>query len=162
MPFSPGDTVFYCDSFTHKNPDLQHGARGEVVGNVPGESWIEVRFGGSTVPVACAAEDLRGSPPPLPGGFHLGESVYYTGAGEMWDDGDRLEYGARGQIAGVSDDDHSVEVSFPGNMDIVDCLLTDLSRTWPPVPPTPPPKTTETSMWHEQLANWFLCQCCIA
>jgi hypothetical protein len=175
--FQPGDQVFYCDSFTEmKNADVEHGARGDVVAVIAGEAWAEIQFEGSDTPVACAVGDLRLSPPPLPGGFRLSEPVYYCGASEAWDDGDRLEYGARGEIAGMSDDDRSVEVSFPGNKDVVDCLLTDLSRTWPPVEPVPPSGSASrrlsgaaaaasagpsaTQPWHAQLFRWMLGGCC--
>jgi hypothetical protein len=55
------------------------------------------------------------------------------GAAATWDDGDRLVYGARGEVTGPSDDDDSVEVRFAGNAEVVDCLLADLGRT-PPLP----------------------------
>jgi hypothetical protein len=62
--------------------------------------------------------------------FAAGDTVYYWGASASWDD--RLVHGARGEVAGPSDDDDSVEVRFAGNADAVDCLLSDLGRAPPP------------------------------
>ena len=56
------------------------------------------------------------------GPFEAGEAVHYCGASARWEDGDKLEYGAKGEVVGPSDDDDaSVEVRFPGNEDAVDC-----------------------------------------
>ena len=41
------------------------------------------------------AQVSREPPPPLPGGFVVGEQVYYTGPGQIFGHGDRLESGYR-------------------------------------------------------------------
>ena len=79
----------------------------------------------------------RSPPPPLPGGYAVGEEVYYTGNSQTWDDGDKLTHGESGEVTGhpPSDDPDfgkCVSVMFPGNKDNIHCFLTNLSRTPPP------------------------------
>ena len=81
--------------------------------------------------------------------FSPGDVVYYLGVGEVWEDGDRLEFGARGEVTGPSDDvEDSVEVRFVGNKDVVDCLFTDLSRT-------PPPRSSGEVAQMDGLPSWY-------
>ena len=37
---------------------------------------------------------------PLPGGYALGEQVYFTGTSKRFEDGDRLEHGKQGEVVG--------------------------------------------------------------
>jgi len=71
----------------------------------------------------------------LPGGYRVGEKVFWTGANKPFADGDKLVHGGQGEVVGPADGTHKgkgVCVLFLGNKDSIDCLLTELSRVAPP------------------------------
>ena len=71
----------------------------------------------------------------LPGGYCVGDEVFFTGPRQTLPSGGRVEYGGNGEVVGpgVGDDkDVRVSVRFPGNQRITQCLLTNLSHTAPP------------------------------
>ena len=74
----------------------------------------------------------RDAPPPLPGGYKVGEKVFYTGAGNTWDDGDKVLHGQQGEVTGPGTgkvyEGKGVKVLFPGNKDRINCLLTTVRR----------------------------------
>ena len=92
------------------------------------------------------AQVSRDAPPPLPGGYKVGEKVFYTGASLTWDDGDKIVHGQQGEVMGPGNDEYEgkgVRVRFPGNKVNTSCLLTEVRRlraasaaTLPPAPPT--------------------------
>ena len=61
-----------------------YGGKGEVVGPATGEevsTCVDVQFPGNTDPIECYLYQLsRAAPPPLPGGYHVGDEVFFTGA----------------------------------------------------------------------------------
>lgn len=72
----------------------------------------------------------------LPGGWREGDTVFYTAACQTFPSGDRLMYGARGEVSGSSlvrdgTDHKRVAVQFPGNAGPVACLVTALGREPP-------------------------------
>jgi len=73
------------------------------------------------------------NPPPatLPGGFKVGEQVFYTGASETISTGDKLVYGQQGEVTGpASVDGNAVAIIFPGNKGYIECSR--VSRDAPP------------------------------
>ena len=78
----------------------------------------------------------RSPPPPLPGGYVIGEEVYYTGPSKKWDDGDTLTHGQSGEVTRPATLERYIgkglSVMFPGNKDHIDLFLTSLSRSPPP------------------------------
>ena len=78
------------------------------------------------------AQVSRESPPPLPGGYAVGEQVYFTGTGETFEDGDRLEHGKQGEVVGpATSESHrgkGVAVLFSGNKSATNCRLTAVRR----------------------------------
>ena len=81
-------------------------------------------------------------PPPLPGGYVVGEQVYYTGASQAttWEEqvyytggavktfenGDRVEHGKQGKVVGPMSSEGlegtgGVAVLFPGNEGAINC-----------------------------------------
>ena len=74
----------------------------------------------------------REPPPPLPGGFVVGEQVYYTGASKAFRHGDRLEHGKQGEVVGPatceSHKGKGVAVHFPGNKGAISCYLHQVRR----------------------------------
>ena len=74
----------------------------------------------------------RGAPPPLPGGYTMGEKVFFTGSNRTWDDGDKLVHGQQGKVTGPvtgeKTKDTQVKVRFPGNRSNVVVNLTSVRR----------------------------------
>ena len=74
----------------------------------------------------------RDAPPPLPGGYKVGDKVFYTAANHNFADGDKLVHGQQGEVTGpptlANVKGKGVKVLFPGNKGDVDCYLTDVRR----------------------------------
>ena len=69
------------------------------------------------------AQVSREPPPPLPGGYTVGEQVYYTGAGETFKSGNRLVHGEQGEVVGpatLSLRGKGVAVLFSGNKGVIE------------------------------------------
>jgi len=121
-------------------PCQVHGQRGVVTGRVVGEDGeVAVKFPGNTESIDCYLSELSPDrPPPLPGGYSVGEQVYYTGGAEKKKNGDRLVYGARAVVAGpAGGDDYAgkgLALLFNGNKKSYDSLLTTLTRDPPRLP----------------------------
>ena len=104
------------------------------------------------------AQVSRGPPPPLPGGYVVGEQVYYTGASHTFEWGDRLEHGKQGEVVGPATCESlkgkGVDVRFPGNKGVISCWLTTVrrrrrraaTRSSPAAPPSSPSHTT-SAVW---------------
>ena len=100
-----------------------------------------VMFPGNSESIACYPTELSPDPPPpLPGGYSVGELVYYTGGTEKKKNGDRVLYGARAEVTGPAGDDGAayagkgLALLFEGNKHSYDSLLTTLSRDPPRQP----------------------------
>ena len=81
------------------------------------------------------------APTPLPGGYKVGEKVFYTGASYTFADGDKLVHGQQGEVTGAATGEDSgklVIVQFPGNPSANPCWLTTVRRLRAP-PPLPSP-----------------------
>ena len=81
------------------------------------------------------AQVSRKLPPPLPGGYVVGEQVYYTGASHAFGlehGGDQLEHGKQGEVVGAATSKNlrgkRVDVRFPGNKGVIGCYLTNVHR----------------------------------
>ena len=74
----------------------------------------------------------RSPPPPLPGGYKLGEKVFYTGASKTVSTGDKLVHGQQGEVTGPATAEgyigKGVRVLFPGNKESINCYLTSVRR----------------------------------
>ena len=78
------------------------------------------------------AQVSREPPSPLPGGYAVGEQVYFTGTGETYESGNRVVHGQQGEVVGPatleSHKGKGVEVRFPGNKSAINCRLTSVRR----------------------------------
>ena len=78
------------------------------------------------------AQVSRKPPPPLPGGYVLGEQVYYTGAScRTVEDGNRVEHGEQGEVVGPATSEGGPEgkgvgVLFRGNKLAIGCYLIEV------------------------------------
>ena len=75
---------------------------------------------------------VRNAPPPLPGGYKVGEKVFFTGASQTASTGDKLVHGQQGEVTGPATNE-SVKgkgmcVRFPGNTSNFSVLLTSVRR----------------------------------
>ena len=74
----------------------------------------------------------RDPPPPLPGGFKVGERVFYTGTSQTVSTGDKVEHGQQGEVTGPGTLEgyigKGVGVRFPGNKGNIEFFLTEVRR----------------------------------
>ena len=72
----------------------------------------------------------REPPPPLPGGYRVGEQVYFIGHSQVLESNNRLEHGQRGEVVGPalsnSHKGRDVAVRFPGNGVAIECFPTEV------------------------------------
>ena len=71
-------------------------------------------------------------PPPLPGGYKVGEKVFYTGVNKTFPSGNKLVHGQRGEVVGPATSEtlkgKGVAVLFPGNKGGIECYLASVRR----------------------------------
>ena len=92
----------------------------------------------------------RDAPPPLPGGYKLGEKVFFTGTSQTFPSGNKLVHGQQGEVTGpITNETHKgkgVAVLFPGNKQSIGCLLTHVCRfRAAPAAPSPAPHTRDAA-----------------
>ena len=72
----------------------------------------------------------RDAPPPLPGGYKVGEKVFYGGESHTFENGGKLVHGQQGEVmgpaTGKSTKGKCLEVLFPGNKNSITCVLTEV------------------------------------
>mmetsp|Transcript_29336 Transcript_29336/g.92600 ORF Transcript_29336/g.92600 Transcript_29336/m.92600 type:complete len:847 (-) Transcript_29336:54-2594(-) len=142
-----GDRVFYAYP-NWRAPDghvLCFGVQGKVIGRScigdgKDDERVWVLFPGLGYGCICL-EQISNEPPVIPGGYSLGERVFYGGPNRPAGcNGDRLTFGARGEVAGRATSSRSTHnkadlaVVFPGNEDAVDVRLAEVSREVPVIP----------------------------
>eukprot|EP00964_Phaeocystis_antarctica_P075579 scaffold46653_cov64-Phaeocystis_antarctica.AAC.6 len=78
------------------------------------------------------AQVSRDAPPQKPGGYKLGEKVFYTGESKTSRSGDRLVHGMQGEVVGPADGlatkGKGLCVRFPGNTTTSCFLITSVRR----------------------------------
>eukprot|EP00929_Paragymnodinium_shiwhaense_P093969 TRINITY_DN5431_c0_g1_i1.p1 TRINITY_DN5431_c0_g1~~TRINITY_DN5431_c0_g1_i1.p1 ORF type:complete len:913 (+),score=123.02 TRINITY_DN5431_c0_g1_i1:150-2888(+) len=143
--YSVGDTVYWCGmSWTFPNGDkLRFGTRGQVVGRAfvgdgqDGER-VAVSFPGNNGAVAMRLPEISREPPVIPGGYKIGDRVYYTHPNWKAPDGLVLTFGVQGKLIGRScigdgRDDERAWVLFAGLG--YGCIrLEQISREPPTIP----------------------------
>ena len=81
-------------------------------------------------------------PPPLPGGYKVGEKVFFTAASQTLSPGDKVVHGQQGEVTGPATLEgyigKGVNVRFPGNKGLVACWLTHVRRLRAAPAATPP------------------------
>ena len=108
------------------------------------------RFGGSAPERAAAEPPLprsllltaggcaqlsRDAPPPLPGGYKVGEKLFFMGTSQTVSTGDKIVHGQQGEVTrpatAESVKGKGVDVLFPGNNSIVSCTLDEVPHHYP-------------------------------
>ena len=78
-------------------------------------------------------------PDTLPGGYTVGEKVFYTGTSETFPSGDKLVHGQQGEVTGPATSEQAkgkgVVVRFPGNKGNIEYYLTAVRRLCTAFPP---------------------------
>ena len=141
--YKVGEKVFFtaANETLPSGDKLVRGQQGEVTGSGVGSSRTEdkglaVFFPGNKAHIngiGCLLTEVSRDAP-LPGGYKVGEKVFFTGASYTWDDGDKRVHGQQGKVTGPGTgvDLHThVAVRFPGNTDSIECLLNAVSRNDP-------------------------------
>merc|ERR1712151_932029 len=141
--YQAGDIVYYAGAkrdFDNGN-FLKFGLVGEVVGpsTPPDNRRIKILFEGNAEPMDCALPQIMTEEPVIPGGFKVGDRLYYIGEQQVYDDGDRLLFGLPGEVvsrstAGNASDDRRLKVLFDGNNMPISVFLTQVSREAPQLP----------------------------
>ena len=139
--FSLGEKLYWIGM---SEPDrgsrdrLVHGAVCKVMGSssIGKPDYVLVQFLGNDVRINCKLTNLsRSPPPPLPGGFSIGQKVYYTGDSKTLASGNWLVFGEPCEIMGPTDSTEpqpdQLNVQFPGRDRHVNCKLSSLSRLQP-------------------------------
>ena len=141
--YTVGEKVFWItESYTFPDGDkLTHGQAGEVKGpsSTLGDEGVAVMFPGNTTNKGCRLTNLsRTPPPPLPGGYAVGDWVYFVGGNPKPSSGANIliAYGTPCEVMGpILRDSSALAVKFSGQETLTSCSLVLLSRT----PPLPPP-----------------------
>lgn len=140
-----GEELYYlgASGMLPSGDKLVYGQRGTVAGPPSLASYkgrgVAMAFPGNKGRIECYLDQLsRADPgPPLPGGVHRGEELYYLGASGALPGGGRLLCGQRGKVAGPASLERytgrGVAMLFPGNEASIECYLAELSRE-PPGP----------------------------
>lgn len=151
--FEAGERLFYTGSTLTlpQGRKVLHGWQGEVAGPASrageksAERAVAMAFlGNFGQNVIITIDHLsRTAPLPIPGGFILGESLYYHGCSQTFPSGSVLVHGARGEVLGPSSATPAsgkpagsgLHVLFPTNKNGTNCFVTSLSRLPPPAMP---------------------------
>ena len=84
----------------------------------------------------------RDAPPPLPGGYKVGEKVFFTVASQTFADGDTLVHGRQGEVVGPATAEtykgKGVAVRFHGYKVNIECYLHEVRRPRAAPAATPP------------------------
>jgi len=140
-----GDEVFYAgEKEVFSNGDeLCFGLKGGVqgrscIGDASDEKRLKCLFAGHKSSVSVFLSQICREMPDLPGGYQVGDIVYYTGKkNQQLTNDDRLIIGNQGTITarssmGDSSDDRRVKVRFEGNKGPVNVFVAEISSTLNP------------------------------
>ena len=103
------------------------------------------------------AQVSRDAPLPLPGGYRLGEKVFFTGLlSKTWDNGDKVVHGQQGEVVGPAPTERTkgkgVRVLFPGNKGSVACILNEVRRLRAASAATPAPVLHTRDAAHDAIS----------
>ena len=141
-----GDTLYFTSSSqTFEDGDkVEYGGRGTVIGPATYDphygKGCAIQFEGNRRHVECFLSQLSATPPPaMPGGFMVGQSLYFTGRSQWFDGGDEVMYGAQGTVVGPATSEsmegNGCSLKFGRNQRCINCFLSTLSATPPPALP---------------------------
>eukprot|EP00927_Polykrikos_kofoidii_P044571 TRINITY_DN38501_c0_g1_i1.p1 TRINITY_DN38501_c0_g1~~TRINITY_DN38501_c0_g1_i1.p1 ORF type:complete len:671 (+),score=154.91 TRINITY_DN38501_c0_g1_i1:123-2135(+) len=146
--YQPDDKVYYCgEAETFANGDvLEFGLEGQVqgrstTGDASDERRVKCFFNGHKAGMAVFLTQVMKEVPVLPGGFNVGDTVYYVGkSNSNFANGDKLHVNLRGHISayasmGDGNDDKRVKVRFEGNKAPMNVFAYEVSLRPPGISP---------------------------
>lgn len=129
-----GDKVYYvsCNDVLTGGDKLTYGNEGVVKGPSGDGSRVAVFWKGNRENVGSVHEKIGREQPPsqLAGGYVPDDVVYYTSTPQSWDNGDKLEQGGEGVVAGPSGAE-KLSVRFAGNKALISLKPDVVSKTKP-------------------------------
>lgn len=138
--FEIGNIVFYngpADNF-QDGDELCFGMRGEIVGwaSFHGDddhSRVKVLFEGSRSHIDVHTAQISANMQPIPGGFSVGDCVYYTDSFDMLGCGEVLTFGLRGEVMSRVNvcDEKRIVVKFSGHKGVAVVLTSSVSSICP-------------------------------
>jgi hypothetical protein len=141
--YQTGDVVHFSGARqTFGDGDqLEFGVAGVVLGlsfPVDLAPRIAVRFHGHKEHTNVRLNEISKIRPEIPGGYKVGEKVFWIGENESLSSGERLEFGMQGEVMGRATqggciDDTCVAVQFKGNQRVTDVLLDLISSSQPSI-----------------------------
>ena len=137
--YTLGETVYFVGTnqvFDRANR-IVHGEQGQLVGRpADQEDRLALKMPANENFITLQTHEVsRSPPPPLPGGYKIGDELYYIGANEA--NGTRLVHGQLGEVLGprTGGEEPMLSMMFPGKEDKyggIGCPLYALSRSRPP------------------------------
>jgi len=139
-----GERIYWCGTAWSFSDGyrLEFGQEGEVAGCTSvcdgmDHERVAVHFKGNKQPIAMRLAEISRVPPALPGGFRVGDKVYYCWPNWTAPDGSTLTFGKEGKVAGCScigdgSDDRRLWVKFG---DAFGCIELNQITSEPPAIP---------------------------
>ena len=97
------------------------------------------------------------APPALPGGYAVGDKVFFTGSNFTYSAGNKWVHGQQGEVMGPATSESfkgkGVVVRFPGNKDNLACYLTEVCRPRTAPAATPRLRSATVSTLHRDHAS---------
>ena len=130
--YSVGDEVLYtAEDYTYDNGFLlMRGSKGEVVKEA-GDTMLTVTFPGNENNFNLPLTELSRTAPTLPGGYSVGDEVFYTARDYTFDNGFLLMRGSKGEVVKGYGGTMMTVTFFPDSKRHINLPLTELSRTRP-------------------------------
>merc|ERR1712196_83762 len=95
---------------------------GEVIGHAtpPDDKRLKVLFKGNASPIDVIVMQVVSEMPKIPGGYKVGDRIYFSGEVQTFSNGDKLAWAQQGEIVGRStfgdgSDERRVKVLMDGN-----------------------------------------------
>ena len=134
-----GQQLFFsaANQMLETGDQLTHGQQGTVVGEATHAGFtgkgLKIQFPGNKSGIDCLLTMLSTSPPPpLPGGYQIGDTLFFTAEDFTAPNGEQVACGQEGKVMGpASLETHKgkgLAMYFQGNKGNLACLLTELSR----------------------------------
>jgi hypothetical protein len=146
--YKVGDRIYWCGDSEHfaSGDRLEFSLEGEVVGrctqgSTKDDESVAVSFEGNKRITDVLVSSISKHCPQIPGGYRIGDELYFSGARQTFNDGDKLEFGLMGQVVARATVEENqpregerLMVRFQGNKKYTAVRLSDVSRESPAIP----------------------------
>eukprot|EP00929_Paragymnodinium_shiwhaense_P114653 TRINITY_DN83114_c0_g1_i1.p1 TRINITY_DN83114_c0_g1~~TRINITY_DN83114_c0_g1_i1.p1 ORF type:complete len:643 (+),score=211.59 TRINITY_DN83114_c0_g1_i1:135-2063(+) len=136
-----GDKVYWCGGkqrFASGNV-LVFGLQGRVQGRGSQPKRLSVKFDGNETAMDIALYQMSRTPPVIPGGYMVGDEIYFCGERESFSNGDVLCFGLVGEVQGRSTtgdaaDERRLRALFDGHKAGITIFLNQVTKEPPVIP----------------------------